>query len=73
MKTALVAQQIATATSYFVEETQGLYTDIFNELYDSLPQIVANMADIELVSVRNNIAKFRITRDELHARSGVIH
>jgi len=68
MKSALSARNIPKAVGYFVESSQGLYTDIFTELKDSLPAIVAGMeTDIKLISVIDNTAKYRITRNEVHA------
>lgn len=69
MKSALAARQVGTAAGYFVESSQQLYTDIFNELYNELPGIVEEMtlAGIQLVSVKDNMAKFRITRNEVHS------
>ncbi len=72
---ALLLKDVPTATSYFTSQTQALYNDIFNELYDTLPQIAAEIqqqefemgGSIQMVSVKNDRVKYRITRDEVHA------
>ena len=75
MKTALLEQQVSTAVSYFMEETKGLYDDMYTTLFDSLPQIAAEIqqqeidmgGSIQMVYATGSKAKYRIIRNEVHA------
>ncbi|MEK7845772.1 MAG: PKD domain-containing protein, partial [Nitrospinota bacterium] len=66
MKTALANQDVNTALNYFTEETKQHYNELFTALQPSLPQIVQDMQGIELISLKNNSAKYRIRRDDLY-------
>lgn len=73
MKQALAGQDVETAVSYFTANTKELYSDIFNALYDSLPQLVNEMEQqesnqggfINIIYATGNKAKYRIIRDEV--------
>jgi hypothetical protein len=66
MKTALENQDISGALNYYTEASQELYNDIFNALYDQLPQLVQDMQDIQLIYIKDGVAKYRIRKNELY-------
>ena len=71
MKTGLANQDAQPAVSFFTIETQSLYSDIFTQIFDRLPQISRDMQEIELIYVENKIAKYRIRKNEVWGgRSG---
>jgi len=65
MKQALAAQDIPGALRFFSEGARGLYQDIYSTIYDKLPGIVQKMEDIQFIEVDGEVAKYRITRDEV--------
>ena len=66
MKTALAIQDISNAIQYFSNNSKAHYSDTFNALYDTLPRIVQNMQEIQLIYMKNNTAKYRISKNELY-------
>ena len=66
MKTALANQDIENALNYFAENTKNLYNEIYTVIYDNLPQIAQDMQDIELIYAEDNLAKYRIRKNELY-------
>jgi len=66
MKSALANQDINSALNDYVEESRDSYNEVFTAIYDKLPQLVQNMQDIQLIYAENNIAKYRIRRNQLY-------
>jgi hypothetical protein len=64
MKSALAANNVSNAISFFNEPSQGKYQEIFQELSGSLPGIAADMEPIELDYAQQDVAEYRITRME---------
>ena len=66
MKTALANKDIENALKYFAENAQELYSDLFTALYDSLPQIVQELGDIQFIGMMENSAEYdiRTVRDD---------
>ncbi len=64
MKEALGNRDIPGALTYFAGDAQELYNDIYTLISDSLPQIVQEMQDIQLVRVEDGMAEYRILRQE---------
>ncbi|MDF1527368.1 MAG: PKD domain-containing protein, partial [bacterium] len=52
------------AAGLFSGRTTGKYNDIFAKLVDKLPQMAADMGDMELIYVIDGEAKYRLRRDE---------
>ena len=52
--------------NYFNDDTKELYNEIYTALYDNLPQIVEDMQDVELIYIEDNLAKYRIRKNELY-------
>jgi hypothetical protein len=65
MKAALATGDIETAVSFISEETIPTYRDIYTSISSALPQIAADMQNIELVTCTGANAKYRIKRNEL--------
>ncbi|HOP46388.1 MAG TPA: IPTL-CTERM sorting domain-containing protein [Desulfobacteraceae bacterium] len=64
MKAALANQDIQSALEYFHEGSKEKYEEIFNLLIDRLSDISSAMREIEFVSSKDKMAKFRIKREE---------
>ncbi|MBU1708678.1 MAG: hypothetical protein KKE17_01610 [Proteobacteria bacterium] len=62
MKSALAVQDVEGGLGYFSERTKDTYRSIFNAIGGQLPQLIADMQDIEIIYVDDNIAKYRIRR-----------
>lgn len=67
MKEALENGDIEGALSYFAEDYQQLYRNLFTNLSAQMPQVAQDMAEIQLVSVKDNTAKYRIKKDKSYA------
>ncbi|MBI4824869.1 MAG: carboxypeptidase regulatory-like domain-containing protein [Nitrospirae bacterium] len=67
MKAALGNHNITTAVNAFTDDKQAHYTQLFNDIDAFLPQFVQDMQDIELIYAKNNIAKYRIRKNEVYA------
>jgi len=67
MKAALANQDISNALNYFAEDKKELHNEIYTAIYENLPQIVQDMQEIRLIYIWNNVAKYRIRRDELYS------
>lgn len=67
MKAALENGDIEGALSYFAEDYQQLYRNLFTNLSAQMPQVAQDMAEIQLVSVKDNTAKYRINKDKSYA------
>lgn len=62
MKDKLALQDIEGGLGYFLEESKGNYRGAFEALAGQLPQIAADMQEIELIYARDDRTKFRINR-----------
>ena len=62
MKAGLSNKDIDNGLDSFLESSREDYQEIFNLIIDSLPQIVSDMQDIQMIYLRNNVAKYRINR-----------
>ena len=65
MKSALINGDINGALKYFAYPSKNEYEQIFTILSDQLPDIAANMEDIQLIYVNDIVAKYRIRKDEI--------
>lgn len=65
LKGALIKKDFDIALSFFSLETKDLYGKIFTALAEQMPQIAAGLGEIQLVSVQESEAKYRIIRDEM--------
>ena len=64
MKSFLIDNNIEAALNYFHESSKENYQEIFSLLIDRLPEIASAMREIELISVKDRVAKYRIKREE---------
>jgi len=64
MKTALMNGDVEGALGYFLGNSQERYRDIFTNILNLLPTIVANMQSIEMIYVESGVAQYRIRRTE---------
>lgn len=66
MKAGMAAGDIPASVELFSDDTQSLYEEICTAFYDRLPSIAAAMQPIKLVSVEDNVAKYRIRKNEIY-------
>jgi len=64
MKTKLATGDVEGAVRYFLGNSQERYRDIFTNILNLLPTIVANMQSIEMIYVESGVAQYRIRRTE---------
>jgi hypothetical protein len=64
MKTALIQGDTDGALSYFIFGSREKYRNAFTVLQNTIGAIASNMQRIELIYVKENIAKYRIRRDQ---------
>jgi hypothetical protein len=64
MKSSLISINIEGALSYFHESSKDDYREIFNLLIARLPDIASAMREIELIYIKDRIAKYRLKREE---------
>ena len=64
MKSALINADINGALKYFAYPSRDEYQQIFAILGDQLPDIAANMEDIQLIYASDIVGKYRIRKDE---------
>ncbi len=64
MKEAMINGNIEQAARFFDDETKANYLEIFNAISSQLPQLAADMRDIEPVCFLQGGAKYRIKRNE---------
>ena len=62
MKQALMDGDVERALGYFVDRSREKYRKAFNVITNKLPQIISDMQDIEMIYIKNGIAKYRINR-----------
>lgn len=65
MKSRLIAGDIEGALDYFARPSQDQYRKIFTYLSDQISGIAANMEEIEQIYADDNVAKYRIMKDEV--------
>ncbi|MDA8139427.1 MAG: hypothetical protein M0036_12315 [Desulfobacteraceae bacterium] len=66
MKNELAAGNIERAAAHFSGATQDTYREIFTATAAQLPQVAAQMRPIQLITVEDGVAKYRIKRSEVH-------
>jgi len=64
MKDALMQGNIESALGHFAPLSRDGYHEAFTFLSDEIADIIGAMRDIELIYMKENIAKYRITREE---------
>jgi len=64
-KNELIANNIEAALSIFTPETRGRYAEQFFLLSESLPDIFTNIGDIQIISLKDNLAKTRVYEGEI--------
>ncbi len=62
MKDRLFLGDITGALQSFLDASKPTYLSIFNSLADRLPQLVTEMQDIEMIYLKDGVAKYRINR-----------
>lgn len=65
MRDYLKAGSMDDAIALITPETRGRYAEQFFLLGDYLPEIFANIGDIQLVTLKDNVAKMRIYEGEI--------
>jgi hypothetical protein len=66
MKGEMAAGDIEAALTYFSGASQDSYREIFTALGPQLPQVAEQMRPIQLITVEDGYAKYRIKRSEIH-------
>ncbi|MCF8111819.1 MAG: carboxypeptidase-like regulatory domain-containing protein [Desulfobacteraceae bacterium] len=64
LKSALAEQDIQGALQYFTDDQKHLYSNIYSALEDELPETAAEMKEIEFLYAKDNLAKYKIYKDE---------
>lgn len=64
MKSSLISINIEGALNYFHESSKDDYREIFTILIARLPDIASAMREIELIYIKDRVAKYRIKREE---------
>lgn len=64
MKAALIANDIQTAVSYFVAQSQTQYSVIFTALGSNAITMAQGMQNISMIYLKEGVAKYRIRRTE---------
>jgi len=64
MMESLIKKDIEEAVSYFLNTAQERYRYLFTNLFNLLPDIASNMQTIELISVEEGVAEYRMKRTE---------
>jgi PKD repeat protein len=70
MKGRLMTQDTEGGLGYFLESSRDSYRQAFNVILDELPQIIAEMQDIEMIYLIGDVAKYRIKR--VHSINGTL-
>lgn len=63
MKAAMIADDVEKAVSYFTEGQQETFRDIYTKALPQLPQIAAEMQEIEMIYQKNDTAEYRLKKD----------
>jgi hypothetical protein len=64
MRNSLSIGDTATALTYMSSGTRTSYEEMFNALVDQLPSIVATQTEFNLISIKENVAKFELVTIE---------
>ena len=64
MKGELVNRNIEGGLMYFYDGSKKSYRQVFNMILNDLPKIVSDMLGIEMIYVKDDLAKYRIRRDQ---------
>ena len=64
MKSMLISNDIESALEYFAIPSRDEYREIFSIIGDEVSAMAAGMEDIDLVYLREKVAKYRIRKDE---------
>jgi len=64
MKEKLINGSVEGALGYYSEDSKERYRTAFTKLSDKISLIVSNMQDIELIYVKEGIAKYRVRREQ---------
>jgi uncharacterized protein YjiK len=62
MKTALYNKDMLTGLNFLLDSSIEEYQEDFNTLLDELPNIISSMQDIEMIYLRDDVAKYRMNR-----------
>ncbi len=65
MKGAMAAKNINEAVGYLIGESREQYSQAFNYLLDSLPDIANSMQNIEIIYLKGTVSKYRIRRIQI--------
>jgi len=68
MKTALAGGNIEGGLGYFLSQSRKRYREAFTAISADLPQIFANLADVEMIYAKEGRVKYRVNR--LHDVNG---
>ncbi|RJQ22793.1 MAG: fibronectin type III domain-containing protein [Nitrospiraceae bacterium] len=60
----LSIRDTTTALTYISSDTRASYQEMFNALVDQLPSIVATQTEFNIISVKNNIAEYKLITNE---------
>jgi hypothetical protein len=71
MKASLIAGDVENALVYFNVEQRARYRTLFNALGPQLSQVATGMQDIQLITLRENRAKYRLRRQEFYGGQAV--
>lgn len=64
MRSSLSIQDTSTALTYISSGTRASYEEMFNYLINQLPSIVATQTEFNLISIKDNVAKFELVTIE---------
>ena len=64
MKVALESKDIEDGIKYFLSSSKGRYRYLFNAILNQLSDMVSEMRQIEMVSLEDGVAEYRIKRME---------
>ncbi len=64
MKGAMTVGDESSALQYFADSSKKKYQGIFTAIKDKLPTIAANMNNVQMVYLKNGMAKYRIRRQQ---------
>jgi hypothetical protein len=65
MKTAMATQDVEGALPAFLETSKDKYREIYTNLLTQLPQLAADMQNIEMIYAKDGRAKYRIIRQQI--------
>lgn len=65
LKNDLIANDVADALSLFTPDTRGIYREQFSLLGDRLSDIFSSIGEIDLISLKDNLAKTRVYEGDI--------